>query len=449
MKSLKKVMLLITFALGGFLFLLLPNIGAAKEITLNGTQASDAVITDSSGQDVTGDSNLNMWKDYNIHYNWSVPAGTTIKNGDTATFVIPDNVKVDVKISFPVRDTQGHVVGTFTIPKGSHTGTLTFNDHYEQYPTENIHGTIDFSVTGTTENEGDSSQNPVTKSGWFDDDTQIPTWNISYNHKSEHLTNVVITDTLHGEQAFYGDIVVQYGHYEGDQFIVEREEVNPSYVTIDGKNLTANIGDISQAVQIRYQTKPTNYQEGDKFYLENTAHASSDQLGESSDMASLDGWGNGSADGTAGHPSTSTSTSITESTTPSITTTSSESSVETTPSTTSSESSSDTTTSTTTSSESSVETTTPGSTSSESSSDITSSDSTTPGEVIIPETSSTSSSAITTVYEDKHLTEAINGKEKKLLPQTSNKKQESLSLVGLSLVAIVSISVLYIKKKAH
>ncbi|MGX5378330.1 Ig-like domain-containing protein, partial [Ligilactobacillus sp. LYQ135] len=266
----------------------------AETVSIQGTAVKDAKITNSKGQDVTDQNNLNKWESYTVSYNWSIPNGTNIKSGDVAIFEVPDSIDVLATTEFAVKDSQGNVIGDFIINKGAHQGTLTFNNYYETHKYNNIHGTLTFSGNG---NENQQVQNwEVNKNGWLNGN-DIPTWVVVYNPNSEDLTNIQIIDTLKGAQKYIlNSFQLQLGSVDkNNDFTVEENIADPfQYIKVDGDTFTLSLDNVHQAIRIVYQTQPTF---SGSLNLENSVEAKSEQLGISSVAASIHVTGSGNADG--------------------------------------------------------------------------------------------------------------------------------------------------------
>lgn len=432
----------------------------AASIDLIGTSANDATVVTENGEIVTGDQSLDRWEYYHIKYNWKIPDNVTVHDGDTATVTLPNNVQIVEDTSFNLTDSQGNVIGSFQINKGSRVGTLTFNDYIEKHHLTDVSGTLDFMGNGLD----DISVKDwiINKVGWIDGQNK-PTWDIVYNPSGAKLTDVTITDTLDGNQKIDPDsIVIQFGTVdENNNFHMESEITDPigkGMLTVTDNGFVAHLGDIDKAVQIVYNTTVTKRLDVD---LGNSATGKADQLTAKTDSATIQVGGSGSASGTVEtswfplvpattHTTTSESTSTTttsESTESTESTESSSSSssesdeqkpgvipwIPLTPATTIESSHDDTTTDTTSSqgTESSSETTTGHTTDNTSSSN---------------ENGGTNSvtrpvKQQDTVYESVY--KPTSSKQKSILPQTGNKKQYGMMVAGAIIVIVVIAIIAY------
>lgn len=283
-----------------FFGLFTASTGKAAELKINGAGASDAVITDADGKNVTGKTDLNKYVYYEASYKWAVPANTVVKAGDTATFTLPNNVQIRVAdTSFDVTDENNNVVGTFKIAKGSHTGTLTFNDYFEKHNIQDIHGTLALKVNGTQENA--PSDWFLNKAGWLDSQKRA-NWTVVYNPKSRHLTNVSIKDTLQGSQTFdMNSIELWYGTVDANnQFVADKKITNPVQqglvkVSRDQTTMTVHFDKLNTAIQLVYKSNANTHQTN--FSLVNVVDASSNELGAATMTSTIEVGGDGVADG--------------------------------------------------------------------------------------------------------------------------------------------------------
>lgn len=224
---------------------------------VTGNTASSATITDSNGNVVSHSAKLNKYKSYNVTWNWSIPNGEQIKAGDTITFTLPSNVQVESNITFNVtQGPNGPVIGTFTINKGSNTGTLTFNSYLQDHSETNRHGVISIEANGTENDNATSYDWDINKVGWVNSANQ-PTWNVVVNPQCKKYSSLTITDTMsNGQTIVPGSIVIEYGHYNSQgQFVIDKEDTNPTNYTINGNQITFHFTNVDSAIQIVYNTK--------------------------------------------------------------------------------------------------------------------------------------------------------------------------------------------------
>lgn len=279
----------------------------ADDIAITGNLAKDAEVTTEGGENVTGEQ-LDRYQYYNVTYHWSIPNGTTVKEGDTATFEIPSNIQILKDTSFEIKDSNDHVIGTFYIGEGSRIGTITFNNYIEDNDLTNVHGTLTLTGNGTTTTVNKDWS--INKYGWLDQNNK-PTWTVVYNPLGKHLSNVVITDTLKGAQVLdKNSIQIQYGIVDdNNQFHATSTNADPvkdGIVSIDDHGFTAKFDQLDTAIQIVYTTTPTTRA---NVNLDNVVTGESPELGISQDASSVQVSGSGSVSGDIDSGSSSTENS--------------------------------------------------------------------------------------------------------------------------------------------
>lgn len=267
MNRFKRRVLVFLFTIS-FLFVMLTSISAvhAAEVAINGNEASDATITDQNGNKYTDNDKLSPGE-YNVTYHWSLPNSDNIKAGDTASFFLPGNLKITNNDTFEIHlgNSNGPVIGTFTIKKGSRVGVLTFNDYFQQHPNAvDRQGTITFGAwpRNNSDTTSGSSWN-INKSGWYAQNADGTTnrslayWNFDFNPQMKHYDEVKLVDTMSENQTIVpGSIQIVFGTFENNN-VVGQPVSNPSqYYTIDGNKITFDFKNLNQAVKIYYQVKP-------------------------------------------------------------------------------------------------------------------------------------------------------------------------------------------------
>lgn len=442
----------------------------ADDIAIIGNLAKDAEVTTEGGENVTGEQ-LDRYQYYNVTYHWSIPNGTTVKEGDTATFEIPSNIQILKDTSFEIKDSNDHVIGTFYIGEGSRIGTITFNNYIEDNDLTNVHGTLTLTGNGTTTTVNKDWS--INKYGWLDQNNK-PTWTVVYNPLGKHLSNVVITDTLKGAQVLdKSSIQIQYGTVDdNNQFhatSINTDPVKDGIVSIDDHGFTAKFDQLDTAIQIVYTTTPTTRA---NVNLDNVVTGESPELGISQDASSVQVGGSGSVSGDieSGSSSTENSSIPNESTESSMSSTSTTESTETNTSsssmssTASSAHNSSTTVSNTTNSTSEWP---PAATSTtESTKTSTSSWESSTSNIIIESDSGTTSSSLkgnfvnnsatsqTTNNVGKGQSTTINGStesSKESLPKTGSDERKSIILttIGVLIIVLLLGLIIYRYHKLH
>lgn len=241
------------------------GVSKADNITVTGNQASDAIITDINGKDVTNNNNLNEWKQYTISYHITLNSNN-YSNGDTFKVYLPSNVQVKNSFTLPVNSPDGNQIATYSMNKGSNYGTVTITDAdwLNKHPLKDFMN-ITFSVYGTEGNSNDGTWK-INKVCWFAQDGGVM-WNVAVNNVSGKDNKLVITDQPSSHQTLKGNTVqVQYGYYDSNgNFVVQRQGTLPITKTSDG--FSVDLGNYSEKnAQITYETIPDKGYQG---YLTN------------------------------------------------------------------------------------------------------------------------------------------------------------------------------------
>lgn len=263
---------------------------------VTGLSASDAIVTDVNGNAISSTDTTYTSRGYTVSYHWTMPDNVTVKNGDTIIFEIPANVKVTSAKDIVIKNTSGNEVGTAKIAANANTGTITITN-VDNLDLSDREGNLEFSANGTTRDE-QSAGWMINKVAWeksISDDTV--TWQIVYNPDAKKLSNIDITDTIGPNQEYVqGSLRVEKGTVDSNgkfRSSIPQEfiDVTPT-VKSDSDNtvLNINVGDLSTAISITYQTKPDSDFNGT---LENEATDNN----SNKDSANKN-WGNGSGDAT-------------------------------------------------------------------------------------------------------------------------------------------------------
>ncbi|MFB9770299.1 SpaA isopeptide-forming pilin-related protein [Lactiplantibacillus modestisalitolerans] len=272
----------------------LGSVARADEIPALGLTGSDATVTDRYGHVITDTNTLSKWEDYTVQYNWSIRDGQPIADGDTTTVTLPNGAVAPVNLSFPLKDNNGRVVGTFAIQAGQTTGTITFNDALSQTGT-NRTGTLQFFAKGTVDNDVHFDWS-INKIGWIGDydANGLPStlaWNVAFNPTGQNLGTVTVTDTLGPNQTFIpGSVVAQTGSYNDVGNFIQSGTTTPT-VAVNGNQITFTFHDITTAVNMVYNVQLANVTENSNNW---TNSASMNGVTISSNVSyGGDGTGNG------------------------------------------------------------------------------------------------------------------------------------------------------------
>lgn len=241
------------------------GVAKADNITVKGNQASNAIITDIDGNNVTNTNDLNEWKQYTISYHITLNSNN-YSDGDTFNVYLPSNVQVKNSFTLPVNSPDGNQIATYSMNKGTNYGTVTITNAnwLNQHPLSDFIN-ITFSVYGTEDNPNDGTWK-INKVCWFDQDGGVM-WNIAVNNVSGKDNKLVITDQPSSHQTLKGDTVqVQYGYYDSNgNFVVQRQGTLSITKTSDGFSVDLGVYSEKNA-QITYETIPDKGYQG---YLTN------------------------------------------------------------------------------------------------------------------------------------------------------------------------------------
>ncbi|MGX6428741.1 SpaA isopeptide-forming pilin-related protein [Levilactobacillus yonginensis] len=234
----------------------------AGSVTVSGLDGNNATITDSNGTPIPNGSDLSKWNNYTIDYNWRIPDGQVIKDGDTATVTFPHSAVGRRDVTFPLYDDNGQKIGTFSIKEGESTGTITFNGALAN-TTKNRTGNLQFYVKGSTTEDNTNLNWGINKVGWVsernpDGSPAKLTWNIAFNPTSSSLGQAVVTDSLGpGQEYIPGSVHAHTGSYDSNGFFIsDGGSISPA-INVMGSVLTFTFSDVKTAVNMTYQTTPT------------------------------------------------------------------------------------------------------------------------------------------------------------------------------------------------
>ncbi|MFH5811304.1 Ig-like domain-containing protein [Companilactobacillus sp. FL22-1] len=197
----KRITILVSAIIASFLLVLVStsNQVFARDITeVVGLDSNSAVISDSDGQTYEHNAELPESSKYTLNYQWSIPNGVKVSEGDTLTFGIPDNVQITSDRSFPMLNSLGVTIGTITVKKGAPTGTVVLNGVLPLTPL-NRKGFIRVGVNGTTPETTETlSQIILNKSAaWVDPDKPTTiNWEVNVFIQGSGITDPTFVDTL-------------------------------------------------------------------------------------------------------------------------------------------------------------------------------------------------------------------------------------------------------------
>ncbi|MGY5270263.1 SpaA isopeptide-forming pilin-related protein [Lactiplantibacillus plantarum] len=237
----------------------------AKEISVTGLTAGNAIVLDANGKPVTDTSTLNDKAGYQLTYHWSIPDSEVIKAGDTATVEIPTYVSIDHDVVMPLTDSAGQTLGTFTYTKGASTGTITFTDALGTLNSRA--GTLSMNATAT-EGSAEIAKSGLVVSSGSDGAPTVLGWHITVTPGNN--STVVVTDTLGPNQTFIPDSVAAQAVQIINGIQVPQQPLTPTVAT-NGNVITFTFNNIHSPFVITYNTKVENFNPADTAKWHNTA----------------------------------------------------------------------------------------------------------------------------------------------------------------------------------
>ncbi|WP_158159872.1 SpaA isopeptide-forming pilin-related protein, partial [Lactiplantibacillus plantarum] len=241
----------------------------AKEISVTGLTAGNAIVLDANGKPVTDTSTLNDKAGYQLTYHWSIPDSEVIKAGDTATVEIPTYVSIDHDVVMPLTDSAGQTLGTFTYTKGASTGTITFTDALGTLNSRA--GTLSMNAKGNataTEGSAEIAKSGLAVSSGSDGAPTVLGWHITVTPGNN--STVVVTDTLGPNQTFIPDSVAAQAVQIINGIQVPQQPLTPTVAT-NGNVITFTFNNIHSPFVITYNTKVENFNPADTAKWHNTA----------------------------------------------------------------------------------------------------------------------------------------------------------------------------------
>lgn len=239
-------------------------------------------------QDGSTTGNYDFYEGFTSHFTWSAKSND-LKNGDTFTVELGDNIYVANSITFPLMTEDNQMAGEVVVDAKQNLMTVTFNNYVEGRA--NVKGTIElqdyFSIetikvetvipltyifNGETETVNvNVNPTPVAdpdelliKGGTISqDDTSIINWNSRINFANKVINNAVIVDTLGPGQEFIQDSVIltkqafdEYGLDIPPSSVVP---ISDYAITFDSPTkMTILLGNINESYRLTYQTKITD-----------------------------------------------------------------------------------------------------------------------------------------------------------------------------------------------
>ncbi|CAM3316995.1 SpaA isopeptide-forming pilin-related protein [Vagococcus fessus] len=248
------------------------------------------------GTSIGSGESVGIHENTRVEYQWEIPNGVEIKEGDTMTFKFPEQLKATGKAEFPLTNENGDVIGNAKVDPITGQVVVTFTDYYEKNPEDGRHGTVGFTTKWKEETINVEEEIPlefdkngeiiitVTPPG-IGDPTEIiqkwgetiengtkTSWVVRLNFAGQTIKNAVYTDTLGSMQEMLPNEIFAYrGHYDSNGEFVRTSEIPKDQIIIDENGFHIELGDLEKpepSVEIYYNTK--NIDEGNSPHYENT-----------------------------------------------------------------------------------------------------------------------------------------------------------------------------------
>lgn len=310
-------------------------IGDNKDSIGSSQDWGDQFITHAELQDENGvpQTNFGLYDNMQALWDYSIPAGTAIKAGDTMTVNVPDVLTLQTDVTFDIKDAAGNVIGHAVADHNTGEVTITFTDYAEQAAPNGITGSfniwvtwdvtqveedttvpVDWGNSGTTEVVVDPGTGPdpdetLYKWGWYDvNDPSIIHWRVRINFSKQNIDNAKYTDFIGANQKLISGSVEAYQvNYDesGNNFDITYSY--PSSATIESgvTGFTTTLGNITGTVVIDYSTQTTDNGGSSKY--ENSGELTGDNITtQTVDVYTPDNGGNGNGETTVSISGTKT-----------------------------------------------------------------------------------------------------------------------------------------------
>ena len=308
----------------GILLFFQANVIEAKPIT---GIIENLTIKNSHGE--TPDK-MTQWDRMDVHIDWSIP-DNYVKEGDTMTITLPDELRLPESLEFLIYDEKGQVVAKAVTHPESKTVVLTFTDYCEKH--SNVSGSLWFStyidtskvlengmiypkfevegeihIGNAIEYEKDISPTvPLAKYGFITEENNKIQYGLVINTGKENFLGVVVRDELITEGINYiPDSIAVYkvtweigstGAWEAQD-----EELDTNIIpkiAADGRSFEVELGDLQgQGYWIKYQVDiGRSAVSGEHFYNKAMIISEEEVIGEKELVTEyVRGGGDGSGD---------------------------------------------------------------------------------------------------------------------------------------------------------
>ncbi|MBC2065062.1 collagen binding domain-containing protein [Listeria welshimeri] len=220
-----------------------------------------------------------------IHYTWAIPNSTSVKEGDTMQFVLPQELKIVTDLNFDLKDHNGNTVGNVVATKSTGKVVITFTDFVEK--NSDISGYLDFwsnwdkslvdgnekvpldfpvngKVDTITVDVGSENQispdETLYKYGWANaKDPSVIQWVVRLNYAKVDIQNAVYEDFVGPNQVIdFNSIKAFHGEFDPNDNFTPGVAVPSSDIIQTANGFKINLGHLTDSVKVSYYTNSTD-----------------------------------------------------------------------------------------------------------------------------------------------------------------------------------------------
>ncbi|AXQ78997.1 LPXTG cell wall anchor domain-containing protein [Streptococcus chenjunshii] len=236
-----------------------------------------ATLTKENGTSLSENSTVGYWEPLAVSNRITFPDEQAIKEGDTLTLKLPEQLRFSTTIPFDVMHASGDPAGQAVINSETGEVTVTFTDIFERLPLDkemslnfNVqvnHDTvptntpIDITYEGVVyplvveENTVVPVSPVITKTGYQDDlDSSIIHWRVLINSQQSTVDNLTVADTLGEGQELLPETMlgVQVQYVEGDAVDSLEEAASRPYSYNFSADITYTTDDLGKTNGFRH-----------------------------------------------------------------------------------------------------------------------------------------------------------------------------------------------------
>lgn len=280
-----------------------------------------------------------------VDYSTTFDDNTAIKNGDTITFKLPQELNLQAGISFNVFNADGNVIGHAIADTSTDTVRVTFNNYFEKnvnnksmklnistkWNTKIVEGGKKYNLNfngfivpvDIAPDKGPDAQEMVFK--WGSQVAEEPNkvhWWTRFNYAKKNLNNVVIKDTWDDNQEYVPNSMRIRVVSSIDPW-TEVRSIDESQVTFTKDGFELHLDSLDQILSIDYYVKLKDTKKNPTNSVKLIANGS-DVESKTERVLLAEGSGTGEGDSTTTTTTTTTTTSTTTTTEEQTTTTTTE-----------------------------------------------------------------------------------------------------------------------------